>query len=590
MVQYVYEWLDRRMTNPGVKLMVEYIAKEKSIKKVFLISIVGSILGAFVPLMYGKVIRMAGDGASSVTYILVFVLMWMTIDQVRNWTTRYSDRQGVYTSWDVDYGLFMGSLTHLIRLPMSFLSEQRLHKTVERAARGADYLGRMIRDVLFSLVPHFLSLVFSFGLMFWLQWQLATLVLLTVVLYTLAMTSNNKKIVILNRENRKIWEEAWGHMGDVVANIKAVKANTNEEFEIERIEANFSRCYGNERKVQDLRNRIQAYEHLIFGCGSVITIALGALMLKRGVVDAGGLFSFLGYIQLAYTPFSRLAHNWRFILETLVVEERVAKFMEQKAEDYESGEDIPITGDIEFKNITFKYGESGSDVLRNINLFVKEGETVAFVGQSGVGKTTLIDLLCRYYNPSDGQITINSRDIKDWTLKSLRSQMAVVPQDVSLLNDTIKLNIAYGDIEKMSDDLAVEDAARASYAHDFITSKRFVNGYNQIVGERGIKLSAGQKQRVAIARALLRDPKVLILDEATSALDSESEMYVQQALEVLIKSRTTLIIAHRLSTVKKADKIVVLNDGGVAEIGKHEDLIARNGIYKKLIDLQSFQE
>lgn len=587
----MFFWVLSHVKNPGVKLMIEYIAEEKKrIKKVFFISIFGSILGAFVPLMYGKVIRMAGDSATPIEYIILFVLMWMTIDQIRNWTTRYSDRQGVYTSWDVDYNLFMGALSHLVRLPMSFLSEQRLGKTLERSARGADYLGRMIRDVLFSLVPHFLSLVFSFGLMFWIQWQLGLLVLLTVVLYTITMSFNNKKIVAINRINRKIWEEAWGHAGDVAGNIKAVKANTNEEFEIERVKTNFGKCYANERKAQDLRNKIQAYEHFIFGCGSVVTIAIGALMLREKIIDAGGLFSFLAYIMLAYTPFSRLAHNWRFILETLVVEERVAKFMEEKEEDYQSGEEISLSGNIEFKNVTFKYDGSGSEVLRNIDLKINEGETVAFVGESGVGKTTLIDLVSRYYDPTEGRITIGGRDIKSWKLTALRSQIGVVPQDISLFNDTIKLNIAYGNTEKMSDESAIKDAAMASYAHSFITSERFRDGYDQIVGERGIKLSAGQKQRIAIARALLRDPKILILDEATSALDSESEKYVQQALEVLIKSRTTLIIAHRLSTVKKADMIVVLHNGNVAEIGKHEELLALNGIYKKLIDLQSFQE
>ena len=274
-------------------------------------------------------------------------------------------------------------------------------------------------------------------------------------------------------------------------------------------------------------------------------------MLKWGMIDAGDLFSFLGYIQLAYTPFSRLAHNWRFVLETLVVEERVAKFLEEKEEDYQSGEEIQIAGDIEFHDVAFGYGESGGEIFRNVNLTVKEGETVAIVGESGAGKTTLIELVSGYYSPLAGRITIGGRNIQEWSLKSLRSQIAVVPQDVSLFNDKIKLNIAYGDIDKITDDSAIENAAIASYAHNFITGKRFVDGYNQVVGERGIKLSAGQKQRVAIARALLRDPKILILDEATSALDSESEMYVQQALEDLIKSRTTLIIAHRLSTVKR---------------------------------------
>ncbi|MBI2674116.1 MAG: ABC transporter ATP-binding protein [Candidatus Yanofskybacteria bacterium] len=579
-----------RITNPGILLMIKHIRAEgRQIKKVFAVAVCGAVLGAFVPLVYGKVIRMAGDGTSAIEYILLLVLMWMTIDQVRNWTTRYSDRQGVYASWGIDYNLFMDSLAHLIRLPMSYLSEQRLGKTVQRVERGADSLGRMVRDVLVSLAPHFLSLVFSFVFMFWIQWQLGVLVLLTVISYTLAMASRNKKIVALNRENRKIWEAAWGHMWDVVSNAKAVKANTNEEFEIKRIKDNFDKCYANERKAQDLRNKIQAYEHFIFGGGSVLTLALGALMLRWGMIDAGGLFSFLGYIQLAYTPFSRLAHNWRFVLETLVIEERVAKFLDEKEEDYESGERVRFAGDIEFHDVTFRYGESGNEILKNINLTVKEGETVAIVGESGVGKTTLIDLISRYYSPTKGEITIGGRDIRKWTLDSLRSQIAVVPQDLSLLNDTIKLNIAYGDIERMTDDSAIEDVARASYAHNFITGERFVNGYDQIVGERGVKLSAGQKQRVAIARALLRDPRILILDEATSALDSESEMYVQQALEALIKSRTTFIIAHRLSTIKKADKIVVMHEGTIVEIGKHDELMARGGIYKKLVDLQSFQ-
>ncbi len=579
------------INNPGVKLMVERIkTQEKDIKRVFTVTLFGSILGAFIPLLYGKVIRMAGDGASPILYLLIYMFMWLTIDQFYNWTTRYSDRQGSYTAWNIGYELFTGCLSHLIRLPMSFLSEQRLGKVVQRFERGSDVLERMIRDVLFSLLPSFLSLLFAFVIMFWMRWQLAVLVMLTVASYALSMISGNKKIISLNRKTKKMWEEAWGHLWDVVNNVKAVKANTNEEFEIERINTNFGKCYSGEKEAEELRHRIKTFEHLIFGGGAVITMSLGALMLRWKMIDTGGLFAFLGYIHLAYTPFSRLAHNWRFVLEGVVVEERVAHFIAEKEEDYESGEEINIVGAIQFRNVSFGYKENGDSILSNIDLDIKQGETVAIVGQSGVGKTTLIDLLSRYYDITGGEITIDGRNIRDWKLASLRSQMAVVPQNVSLFNDTIKLNIAYGDINKLSDTAVIEDAAKASYSHDFITGHRFVNGYDQVVGERGIKLSAGQQQRVAIARALLRDPKILILDEATSALDSESEMYVQQALEVLIKSRTTLIIAHRLSTVKKADKIVVLHDGAVAELGKHDELIAKDGIYKKLIDLQSFKE
>ncbi len=230
--------------NPGVKLMIERIKVEKKdIKNIFVMTLFGSILGAFIPLLYGKVIRMAGDKVSAIEYILLLMFMWLMIDQIYNWTTRYSDKQGTYIAWNVGYDLFTGCLSHLIRLPMSFLSEQRLGKVVQRFEHGSDVLERMIRDVLFSLVPHFLSLLFAFAVMFWIQWQLAGLVLLTVVLYSMTMISKNKKIVSLNRETRRMWEDAWGHLWDVVNNVKAVKANTNEEFEIERIKANFNKCY-----------------------------------------------------------------------------------------------------------------------------------------------------------------------------------------------------------------------------------------------------------------------------------------------------------------------------------------------------------
>ena len=196
------------ISNPGVKLIVDRIKTEqKDIKRVFLVTLFGSILAAFIPLLYGKVIRMAGDDSTAIVYLLIYMFMWLTIDQFHNWTTRYSDNQGVYTAWNVGCELFTGCLTHLIKLPMSFLSEQRLGKVVQRFERGTDALERIIRDVLFSLVPHFLSLLVAFAVMFWIGWQLAGLVLLTVVLYTATTISSNKKIITLNRETRKMWEE-----------------------------------------------------------------------------------------------------------------------------------------------------------------------------------------------------------------------------------------------------------------------------------------------------------------------------------------------------------------------------------------------
>ena len=578
----------KTMENKGVKLMLKRLSEEKkSLWGGFLVTCAGAVLGAFVPLIYGQVIRLAGDKNSFIWYMWIYVLMWVTIDQLHNLTTRYADRKGADVGWTIGYKLFMDGLEHLVRLPMNFLAEQRLGKIVQRVERGADRLEQTIREGLFSLAPHFLSFTFAIGIMMWIKWQLAITVVAIVVGYTTAMVSSNKKILALNREIRKMWEEAWGHLWDVVTNIKAVKANTNEEFEIKRLKQNFGACYDKERTAEDVRMKIKTREHLIFGLGAVAVISCGALMLRWGVFDAGNLISFLGYITMAYTPFSRLAHNWRLVQETIINEERVANFLSEERENYESGGHFPIAGNIEFRDASFSY-DGQSNILENINLQISAGETVAIVGESGVGKTTLTDLICQFYRTTGGQIMIDGRDISCWRLASLRSQIAIVPQDISMFNDKIRLNIAYGNVEHMDNDEMLEEVARVAYANEFIESERFADGYDQVIGERGIKLSAGQRQRIAIARALMRDPKILILDEATSALDSKSEKYVQEALQALIKSRTTLIIAHRLSTIKKADKIVVIHEGKIVEVGKHEDLLAFNGVYRKLVELQNF--
>lgn len=300
----------------------------------------------------------------------------------------------------------------------------------------------------------------------------------------------------------------------------------------------------------------------------------------------GQLVMFNGYSAMFFGPFVRLGTNWQWLQNGLVNLQKAEELFREKPEKYLPEKAVKIKdikGDINFENVSFGYAGKKKMTLENVSFGIKSGEVVALVGESGVGKTTLIDLISLYYRPAKGKILIDGIDNRKLDLKFLRSKIAVVPQDITLFNDTVKNNVRYGSF--LATDKEIELATKMAHADHFINA--FPKKYDQLVGERGIKLSTGQRQRAALARAFLRNPKILILDEPTSALDARSESYIQDALQKLMKDKTTFIIAHRLSTVRKADKIIVLEKGKIAEIGKHEELIQKeNGIYRKLYELQ----
>jgi ABC-type multidrug transport system fused ATPase/permease subunit len=299
----------------------------------------------------------------------------------------------------------------------------------------------------------------------------------------------------------------------------------------------------------------------------------------------GELVMFNGYAFMLFAPFVRLGHNWSVVQNGLIALEWAEEILTTPKEIYLPANAVilsEIKGAVEFKNVSFSY-KKGQAVLENLNLTVNPGEIIALVGESGVGKSTLVDLISGYYFSGKGKVLVDGRNIKNFDLKFLRSKIAVVPQEVVLFNDTIRTNIKYGNFN--ASDKKIIRAAEQSRCSEFI--EKFPRKWNQIVGERGIKLSVGQKQRVAIARAILRNPKILILDEPTSALDAQSEKFVTEALEELMKGRTTFIIAHRLSTIRKANRILVLENGRIVEEGNHSDLTKiENGVYRRFYELQ----
>ncbi|GAF73965.1 unnamed protein product, partial [marine sediment metagenome] len=380
-------------------------------------------------------------------------------------------------------------------------------------------------------------------------------------------------------------EQAYGDLYDSIGNIQTVKSFTQEELEKQKVITNFTVKSGNQYKTFiKCWRKLDAWQKTIFSFGFVLVFGSAIYFLNQQIITTGQLVMFVGYVSLVYTPFGQLAFSYRVFKFSIADLQRYQTLLRVKPEPYQAKRKIfkNIQGAVEFDNVSFKY-EKGKKVLLEINFKVKSGEIVAIVGESGVGKTTIVDLISGYYKPTQGKITVDGHDLQNVTIESLRKNIALVPQEVTLFNDTIRNNIGYGKLDATDEEIV--EAAKIAHAHQFIL--KFPKKYNQIVGERGIKLSTGQKQRVAIARAVLRNPKILILDEATSSLDSVTEKLVQDALDKLMKNRTTFIIAHRLSTIQKADKIIVFKKGKIIETGDHQELINKGGVYKELCKLQS---
>lgn len=375
---------------------------------------------------------------------------------------------------------------------------------------------------------------------------------------------------------------------EALAGVRIVKAFGQEGYEAERFKRSNTAYLGTAMKAIQVSALASSHMEVIGVVGVAAIIWYGGYLVIHGSMTPGAFFSFLAAMFMAYTPIRRLAGANNTVQQALAGAERVFAVLDLEPEhsrDHGRRELPAIRQTLEFRQVTFRYEGSERPALAGIELTVTAGEVVALVGSSGSGKSTLVSLVPRFYEPTEGAILLDGTDIREGTLASLRRQIGIVSQDTVLFDDSVRNNIAYGRSDVT--DEQVRDAARAAYADEVV--QRLPEGYQTLIGENGVKLSGGERQRLAIARAILRDPPLLILDEATSSLDSESERIVQLALANLMKNRTTLVVAHRLSTIQKADRIVVLDRGQIVETGKHEDLLRRGGLYQRLHAIQ-FQD
>ena len=466
---------------------------------------------------------------------------------------------------------------------LSFFTKNPTGTLISRVLNDVSLVYITVSNAVTSLFKDTFTLVALVGVVFYRDWKLA---LIALTVFPLAIYP----IVLIGRRVRKTSIKTQVTMGSLtallqesIAGIRIVKAFGMESYETGRFNRENERLFRLIIKNVVAKTLATPLMECLAGVGVAAIIFYGGFQVIKGNTTPGTFFSFLAALLMIYEPVKRLANINNDIQQGIAAATRIFSVIDTVPEIRNKPDAVmlrPITRGIELQNVSFAYEEA--TVLKHINLSIRTGEVVAFVGMSGGGKTTLVNLIPRFYDVTEGRVLIDGQDIRDVTMESLVAQIGIVTQQTFLFNDTVKNNIAYSDIQT-SDDKIIE-AAKAANAHGFIMN--LPKGYDTVIGELGTKLSGGERQRISIARALLKDAPILILDEATSSLDTESEMEVQEALENLMKGRTTLVIAHRLSTIRNADRIVVLMNGEIVEEGNHEDLISRHGEYYRLHQMQ----
>ena len=475
--------------------------------------------------------------------------------------------------------------TRIIWLPISFFDKRRVGELMSRMSSDVGTLSDMFSFTLAEMLRQVLTLVFGTVVIFYLTPKLTTFMLMTFPVLVILALIFGKNIRKLSKQTQDKLAEANVVVEESLQSISVVKAFTNELFEIARYTTTLKEVVS--IAIRTARFRGLFISFVIFALlGGIVAVGwFGATLVQANEITVGELFSFVIYMSFIGGSIAGLGDIYAQLQRAIGASERVFEILHEKDERESTGLTVAkLCGEIEFENVSFSYPtREDFTVLKQLNFRIEQGEKVALVGPSGSGKSTIINLLMRFYPVEFGDVKVDGTSVKEFNLTSYRSNIGIVPQEIILFGGTIMENITYGRPGATIGE--IKEAARKANALEFIES--FPDKFDTVVGERGVKLSGGQRQRIAIARAILKDPAILVLDEATSSLDAQSEKLVQDALERLMEGRTSIIIAHRLSTIKKVDRIFVIKEGGLAEVGSHQELTQRhNGIYSNLLELQ----
>lgn len=554
--------------------------------------VISAGLGLVIPLAIGQVVNLiTGDQALPVVQIAQLLGMVMIGQLLTGIIQTYCLS---FVGERVVSDLRIAAYEHLQKLDLAFFEQRRTGEITSRITNDVTLIQTTVTNSLPTLLGGVIELVGAVALMLVVSWQLSGLALILVPTLVLIGVFFGRWLRQISTAVQDRLADATSILEETVAGVRVVRSFRREDYEIARFRAAVEATFATALKLARIRAIFQPAMSLAVWMALIGILAIGGYLVSTGVLTTGSLISFLFYAVMAAGSMGVFASLFAQLQEALGATTRVFELLDQQplvADAHDAIPLPPVEGRIEFREVSFAYqsatsnGSSAPVVLRDFSLIIEAGEMVALVGPSGAGKSTIASLIPRFYDVSAGSVLIDGYDVRRVQIQSLRDQIGIVLQETQLFSGSVRDNLRYGRLEATDEE--IEAAAQMANAHEFIC--QLPDGYDTPVGERGVRLSGGQRQRIAIARAILKNPRILILDEATSSLDSESERLVQEALERLMAGRTSIVIAHRLSTVQRANRIAVIVAGELVEIGSHQELLARDGVYARLYERQLLQ-